>query len=685
MRPIVVAVTVALMAFLVVSASAAEVPLSRVVLFSSGVGYFERDGSVDGDASVELSFRTEQINDMLKSMVLQDLSGGTIAPVTYAPQDPLEKTLSSFAIDISDNPRMADLWDRLRGTRVQVTAEQPVEGIVFGAEQQEKSVGDKVMTFDVLNLLTDKGLVEVPLWSVRSIKVLDPKVDGDLRKALDAIDKSRDSEKRPVTLSFKGQGKRDVRIGYLLETPVWKTSYRLVNEKEGLYLQGWAIVENTTDEDWSNVNLTMVSGRPISFTMDLYQPLYSERPEVAVQVQQAARPQVFAGAIEREEVAAEEPMAAGRAGRRLGAMAAPPPPSPAAAPAEYGGFGGGMGMAQVAAKPVFSLADTGAASMAQGGKVGTLFRYAINQPVTVPRKRSAMIPILGQKIDGEMVSVYNRSADAKHPMNGIKLKNTSGLHLMGGPITVFDGGVYGGDALIEDVTPGEERLLTYAMDLAVEVEPATKSAPQQLLSAKIVNGILSLTRKQRMDTVYTVKNSAEEKRTVIVEHPLRADWTLLEPKQADERTQTNYRFRLQLEPKQTAKLTVSEECPIVEVVELVSQDVKRINLLVAQPQLDPKVKASLQKLADLQTELADLTAQRTERETRVKEIEQEQNRIRQNMRELDRTSELYKSYVTKLTAQETEFDKLRGEIQQLRQQETDKKAAIADYVKGLNL
>lgn len=688
MRPIGLAVTVALMVFLAVSAFAADVPLSRVVLFSSGVGYFERNGSVDGDASVELSFRTEQINDMLKSMVLQDLSGGTIAPVTYAPQDPLEKTLSSFAIDISDNPRMADLWDRLRGTRVQVTAEQAVEGIVFGAEQQEKTVGDKVMTFDVLNLLTDKGLVEVPLWSVRSIKVLDPKVDGDLRKALDAIDKSRDAEKRPVTLSFKGQGKRDVRIGYLLETPVWKTSYRLVNEKDSLYLQGWAIVENTTDEDWTNVNLTMVSGRPISFTMDLYQPLYSERPEVAVQVQQAAKPQVFAGAVEvkveaRDE-AEEAAMAPGRTGRRLGAMAAPP--SPAAAPAEFGGYGGGgMGMAAAPAPPAFALSETGATSMAQGGKVGTLFRYAINQPVTVPRKRSAMIPIIGQKVDGEMVSVYNRSADAKHPMNGIKLKNTTGLHLMGGPITVFDGGVYGGDALIEDVTPGEERLLTYAMDLAVEVEPATKSAPQQLLSAKIVNGILSLTRKQRMDTVYTIKNSAEEKRSVIVEHPLRADWTLVEPKEADERTQTNYRFRVQLEPKQTSKLTVSEECPTVEVVELVSQDVKRINLLVAQPQLDPKVKASLQKLADLQAELAGLTAQRTERETRVKEIDQEQNRIRQNMRELDRTSDLYKSYVTKLTTQETEFDKLRGEIQQLRQQETDKKAAVADYVKGLNL
>lgn len=677
-------VAVALCALLAVSAGAAEIPLSRVVLFSSGVGYFEREGSIQGNATVELSFRTEQINDMLKSMVLQDFGGGVIAPVTYAPQDPLERTLSSFAVDISDNPRIAELWDRLRGTRVQVTAEQPQEGIVFGAEKQEKSVGDKVMTFDVLNLLTDKGMVQIPLWSVRSIKALDAKIDEDLRKALDAIDKARDASKRPVTLTFKGDGKRDVRIGYLLEMPVWKTSYRLVCDKDGLYLQGWAIVENTTDDDWNEVGLTLVSGRPVSFSMDLYEPLYIKRPVVKPMVAEAAKPQVYGSALEEKAAEREQQMAAD---------AATTPPSPGMA----GGFGGGMmarramamaaPMAAAAAPPAenLALAATGAAAMAEGGKVGTLFRYAINQPVTVPRKRSAMIPIIGAEVEGEKVSVYNASADAKHPMNGIKLKNTSGLHLMGGPITVFDGGVYGGDALIEDVTPGEERLLTYAMDLAVEVEPQTKSAPEQLMAAKIVNGVLTLTHKQRTETTYVIKNSAKEKRTVLIEHPLRQDWKLVEPKEADERTRSVYRFKVSVDPDKTEKLLVAEEMPEAQVVQLARTNLDDVRLLIAQPQLSAELKAALQKLADLQAQLADITSKRTERETRIKDIDTEQNRIRQNMRELDRQSELYKQYVQKLTNQEAELDQLREEVRTLRADETAQKKAVADYVASLNV
>jgi flagellin-like hook-associated protein FlgL len=344
-------------------------------------------------------------------------------------------------------------------------------------------------------------------------------------------------------------------------------------------------------------------------------------------------------------------------------------------------------MAAAAAPPAenLALAATGAAAMAEGGKVGTLFRYVINQPVTVPRKRSAMIPIIGTSVEGEKVSVYNASADAKHPMNGIKLKNTTGLHLMGGPITVFDSGIYGGDALIEDVTPGEERLLTYAMDLAVEVEPQTQSAPEQLLSAKIVNGVLTLTHKQRQETTYLVKNRAKEKRTVLIEHPLRQDWKLVEPKEADERTRNAYRFKVIVDADKSEKLLVAEEMPQLEVVQLARTDLDSVRLLIARKELSPELKAALQKLADLQAALADITSKRADREARIKDIDAEQNRIRQNMRELDRQSELYKQYVQKLTTQEAELDQLREEVRTLRANEAAQKKTIADYVAGLNV
>ena len=658
---------------------AADLPLTSVELFTSGVGYFERVGAVEGTTSVELSFRTAQINDILKSLVVQDLSGGGIAPVTYAPQEPLERTLSAFAVNISDNPRLRELWDRLRGAPVRLAVGATVvEGTAFGSETMEKHADDTTYEVEILNLLTHKGLMQFPVASVTSVKLLDPKLDADLQKALAAIDKARDTDRRPVTLSFKGQGRRTVSIGYLLETPVWKTTYRLVADDGGLFLQGWALVENTTDDDWNDISLSLISGRPVSFTQDLYQPLFVPRPAVPVQVAAAARPRVYEGAMERKGDEADlADRVSGAPAATLGvAYAREAKPAAMAMPT-----------ATPAPPPVAGsrrMSQNAADAMAQGGQVGTLFQYAISQPVTIPRQRSAMIPIINQKIEGEKVSVYNQGADARHPMNGLRLKNTSKLHLMGGPVTVFDGNAYGGDALIEDIAPGDERLLTYAMDLAVEVEPRGDTQADQLLTAKIVHGVMSLTWKNRTEMTYNVKNSAAEKRTVLIEHPLRPGWDLIEPKQADERTRGVYRFRVTVEPQQTAKLLVVEEAPRAQLVRLLT-DTNAPRLYVSQQGMTDKLKAALQQIIKLQDDLAAIGAQRGERETRIKEIEQEQERIRQNMKELDRNSDLYKQYVTKLTAQETEFEKLRTELKDLRAKETAQKQAIADFVNGLSI
>ena len=664
---------------------AAELPLTRVVLFTSGVGYFEREGAVQGDATVELTFRTEQINDLLKSLVVQGRGTGNVAPVTYASQEPLERTLGSFAINLADNPSLRKLWDRLRGAKVRLAVTgATVEGTAFGSEERQKTdPKGAVAVVEALNLMTHKGLMQFPVADVKSVKVLDAKLDADLRKALAAIDKARDTDRKPVTLTFKGQGERQVKVWYLLETPVWKTTYRLVNDPEGLFLQGWALVENTTDDDWSKVGLALVSGRPVSFTQNLYEPLYLPRPDVPVQVAAAARPRVYQGAMERQQQAGQ---AGGRGGGGAGdralrsatpATVAPPAPGMAGGP----GMGGPEGETLVAGLAI-SLAQ---AAVAEAGQVGTLFQYAINQPVSIPRQRSAMIPIISERVQGEKVSVYTQAADPRHPMNGIRLRNSSKLHLMGGSVTVFDGNTYAGDALIEDISPGDERLLTYAMDLAVEVEPRTASQPAQFLTARIVNRVMTLTHKQRIETTYNIRNKAEEKRTVLVEHPRRQDWKLIEPAEAPERTRSVYRFQVAVEPGKTAKLLVVEEMPFREEVQLTGGDLSAVRLYVSRPELSEALRAALQKIVALQDELAALTAQRTEKETRLKEIEQEQERIRNNMKELDRASELYKQYVEKLTKQETEFEALRAEVRELRGKETAKAQEVTDYIAGLKI
>lgn len=667
--------------------SAADLPISRVVLFSSGVGYFERAGTVQGDTTVELSFRVDQINDMLKSMTLQDMGGGTIGAITYAPQDPLSHTLRSFSVDVLGNESLADLLRSLIGAKVNVvTADATVKGTVMGVEQQEKSVDDNVVTFEVVNLLTDKGIVQVPIWHMKSVTLAEEKLSSDLTKALAAIAGSRDLDKRTVKIELNGAGAREVAIGYLLETPVWKTSYRLMTQKDGLFVQGWAIVENTTDADWESVRLGLVSGQPISFIENLYEPLYVQRPVIQPQIAAIARPRIYEGAVEREEAYAADM-----------APTAPPMAMPAPAPAEMRrsamGAAGPAGAARTdyaAAKgdvgDALDLSTGGVEAAAAGGKVGELFQYAISTPVSIARQQSAMIPIINQAVEGRKVSIYNASQNAKHPFNGIKVKNSSNLHLMGGPITVFDAGVYAGDALIDDVPPGDERMIAYAVDLGVRVDSTSADKSDALaVSLKVVKGLLTATSKQVSEKTYTIKNVATDDRLVVVEHPLRAGWKLLEPAKADERTEELYRFHVPVAAGKSATLKTLEERPVSQTIWLKDTDTDALGMFLRVRELSEPMKAALTRLRDMRGAINAIDTQIEEREGRLEEIGEEQERIRQNMEQLDHDSDLYKTYVTKFAEQEKEFETLREEIKKLKADRAVKEKELADYVESLNI
>jgi hypothetical protein len=231
------------------------VPLKKLVLFNSGVGYFEHSGNVEGDASVDLKFNVDDVNDLLKSMVTQDLGGGRISTVIYGSRDTITRTLKTFSIDLTTSPTIDELLVQIRGEKVEVESPNKVTGTILGVERRKRKVDDDVVEYDVLNLVTATGLKSVSLEQVSSIKLLNEKLDAELRQALLILATGNSTDKKTVSLKFLGEGKRPVRIGYIQETPVWKTSYRHVLSDEGQpQLQGWAIVENQTESDWSNVN-----------------------------------------------------------------------------------------------------------------------------------------------------------------------------------------------------------------------------------------------------------------------------------------------------------------------------------------------------------------------------------------------------------------------------------------------
>jgi hypothetical protein len=670
-------------------------PLKRVVMFSSGVGFFQHFGQVEGDAKVEMRFNVRDINDLLKSMVVMDFDGGTVSTVTYGSKDPITKTLKSFVIDLTTNPTLAQLLGQVRGEKVEIEAPAKITGVILGVETRRKKVGEnEFIDIHMLNLVTDEGLRSIPLDTVSRIKLANPQLDAELNKALATLASALATDKKTVSVSFLGKGKRSVQIGYIHETPVWKTTYRLVlsdDEKKPLVLQGWAIVENTTETDWTDVALTLVSGRPISFIMDLYQPLYVPRPEERLELFASLRPQTYGQdlAAREAEFLAKRDEARQVAAAPPGALAAQGMRARAADKAFKGESAVERAAPAADGMALMEKADLdirrGVQSVAQARDVGNFFQYEIGTPVTLPRQQSAMLPIVNEEVQGTRVSIYNPRVQPKHPLAGLRFTNTTKVHLMQGPITVFDGGVYAGDAKIEDLPPKSTRLISYALDLETEVAPLSKSEPDQLVSVKIFKGVLHAMRKYTRAQEYTVKNSGRRAKTVLIEQPLDPNWTLVSPKEPAEKTRDMYRFTVEAKPGEPAKLVVQEERIESQQIAILNLDDNSIRIYISSPVVSQKVKDALQEVIKRKHELALLVAERQRLEQRIREIDQDQARIRQNMAQLDRNSELYKSYVADFTAQEVEIKKLRAQIAALVDKEAGARKALDEYLMGLNL
>jgi hypothetical protein len=655
-----------------------DLDVTRVALFSSGVGYFECTAEVSGTKTAELRFRTDQINDILKSLVVQDFGGGTIGAVSYAARDPVEKALRSFAVDITGKPTLGELLDQLRGEVVEIGGPRALRGAIVGVETQLTVVGDHhVVERDVLNLLTESGLEQMALAELRGIRLLDEKVDGELRKALATLAEAHDADKKSVVLRFDGAGRRKVRAAYLLEAPIWKTSYRLVlSGDEPPFMQGWATVENATEKDWRDVRLSLVSGRPISFRMDLYTPLYVPRPLEELELYASLRAPQYEGGMElrgaQRSAGRGRQMARGRA--QMMEMAAAD---------AYAGEAPAPLMSE--APEELDLSGRGVASVAAAQQAGELFEYVIQAPVSIPRQHSAMLPIVNAAIAGEKVSIYNPSTHEKYPLNGLELVNATDLHLMQGPVTVFDGSVYAGDAKLPDMKPGEKRLIAYALDLATEVAVERMPRPEELMSLRIAKGVLWYGHKYLDERKYVIKNKAERERAVILEQPYTPDWTLVEPREPYERTPRLLRLRVDVPAGQSVSYRVKLERQAEQSLRLLDCRLDTIDFYLRSRVISPAVREALERLVALRTELTDVSRQCEKLEQELNEVVADQVRLRDNLRTLPQGTDVYARQLRKFDELETRIGQLRAQIETARQAREQKRTALEEYLLALEV
>jgi hypothetical protein len=613
---------------------------------------------------------------------VQDFGSGRVSTVTYGSRDPVTKTLGSFGINLNGNPTLGQILTQVRGEPVEVTAPNPIVGTLLGVEKKTETFGEgsqhRVIEQEYITLLTEDGFRSLSLANVQRIKLTNPALNTELQQALAALAANHDAQKKTVSITFDGTGSRQIRVAYLTETPVWKTTYRLVlDEDKAPYLQGWAIVENQTQQDWRNVKLSLVSGRPISFTMDLYQLLYNPRPLVQPELYANLKPQTYGDTMDELKPMASAPPARSdmKKERLLGKLAQ--------------GFAGGLANApaakSVAAEMEMGSLEEGVSSMVMAEDKGELFEYRIEQPVTLAKHTSALLPIIGQPLQGQKVSLYNQNVNVKHPLNGYRLKNSSALHLMQGPITLFDSGTYAGDARIEDLPPGQDRLISYALDLKTEVEPKLEGGTQELATVSLKKGTMLISRRLVEDRTYLVKNRDAKAKTVLIEQPYRAEWKLVEPKEPTERTRDLYRFSVAVDPGKSATLRVKETMPIQESILLMESGVDQIVHYQQAKEVSQKVKEALQRVVQLRSTLDGTRAQRTRLDQRTSEITAEHARIRENMQRLQQNSDLYNRYVKKLDQQETELEKLRKEIESLKNTEEEHRRELQNYVMNLDV
>ena len=651
--------------------SGGRLPVKRVVLYKNGVGFFEHLGRVRGTEQVTVDFTSGQLNDVLKSLTTVDLGNGKVTGISFNTDDPANRKLGALSLPLGEDTTLLAFLSALRGAKVEVQGPAgPMVGRVLSVEQRTTTAGDKAVEMRELAIVTDAGDVRSFDVTPRlAVRVLEGDLRGDIRRYLDIMASTRQRDLRRMTIATAGTGERQLYVSYISEVPIWKSTYRLVlpaKAGDKPLLQGWAIVDNTIGEDWTNVELSLVAGSPQSFIQQLSQPYYARRPVVplpsAVQLSPQTHEATLMTGTEAKEAAESgidtlrmqrstaprAGMAGGVVGGMVGGLAEAPPPASAA-------------MARDRIYESVAIAE----AAAQGRELGDLFEYRLKEPVTIRKNQSALVPIVQAAVEGERVSVWNASS-GQRPRSAVWMTNSTPYTLDGGSFSVLEDATFTGEGLMDPMKPGERRLLSYASDLALLVDSKPDATePERVTSLRIARGLLVFQRELREKRTYTVRNEDSKARTLVIEHPNRAGWKLQGTIKPDETAPNVFRFRVPVAPKSTATLTIEELRPIETTYQVANVTDDQLTMFVRQRTLTPEVEQGLRAMLAKKGEIAAVASEIGAGNREVEQIFKDQERLRENLKALgNRTEEksLVGRYTRQLDEQETRLDTIRREI-----------------------
>jgi len=692
--------------------AAAKLPVRRVVLYKNGVGYFEHLGHVRGSQDVHVDFTSAQLNDVLKSLTVLDLSGGKISGVDYNSEAPLARRLATLRLALGENPTIADFLSALRGARLEVRsgAGAAVAGKLLSVEQKSREKDKETTRWTEISLVSDGGEVRTTeVTPATSVRIAEKDLQVEVGRYLGLIASSRDQDLRRMTISTTGAGERNLYVSYISEVPIWKTTYRLVlsskAEKKPL-LQGWAIVDNTIGEDWNDVELSLVAGAPHSFIQQLSQPYYGRRPVVPLPERVQLTPQTHAATLETSVLTGQGSVPGGMVGGVMGGALG------GIGSGSGGGVGGGTfragsatgglngrtmtAMATVAPPPPpvpeegeVEEAREESEAVAEGNALGDLFEYKLKERVTIRKNQSALVPILQTDIAAERVSLWSESLGVARPLRALWVDNASSLTLDGGSFSVLDRDTFAGEGLVEAIKPGEKRFLSYATDLGLLVDTKLESARERVTRVRIYRGAMTTTSEDREKKTYIVRNEDTTPRTLIIEHPARPEWKLREDgAKPEEKAAGLYRFRLSVDPKKTERLVLNEAKPLYTQYELNLVTNDDVDLLLRQKSINSDIEKALRSITAQKKVVVDFEGTIKEQQKAIDQIFADQGRLRENMKALKGSAEektLLQRYTKQLDEEETQLHALRKKKQDTEAQQKLANAVLQNTIQEIQM
>ncbi len=628
-----------------------DLPLRRLILYKHGVGYFERRGTFEG-TTLALPFSREAMDDVLKSLVVLEIGEGRVRGIDYERPE----SWSGRRIELTAGRTLRDLLSELRGRRVRVALrdESTAEGVVVGLDEpsSDEPMGHALLTLyraDVRQLAIHK------LGDVRGVQLLDTAADEvawSLRSGGDT------NETRAATIQLD-PGKHELLIAYLAPAPSWRVSYRLLVENLGqeapdLLLQGWGLIDNVLDEDLTDVRLTLVAGRPVSFRYPLYEPQQPVRPLIEDIVPQAAP-------MPKRHMARSAML-------MTGAEAAP------------------LAFAAMSdeAYPDISGMIEAAPAAAEGESQGALFRYDVREPISVGRGRSALVPLLNLRTSCRRELVYRGAAGEKHPLVTVRFDNTSGLTLERGPATIVEQRSYGGEAVINWTPEGGAVVVRYAQALELSVRE-DRSTAQNTRRLRLGRDVLIHEVEEALTTIYTASNTASEERIVTIEHPRRHPFEIYDTTQPSELTSEKACWQIPVPARGEAALRVRERRLIERREEIRSISFEQLRRYLAERMLDQATVTELRDVLSLYARLDAIAQRYGQLEVLRQRIHEQQTQIRGNLDVLKNEGgegELRTRYITTLTESEDRLAALRDEEVALREEESQRREDLENRLQA---